>query len=150
MGLRTILLSLIILTSFGCASFPKDPYWQAEAGWQTLHAIDVLQTINGPAKDDCFVEANSITKSFIGEKPNTGEVLVWGVASGAAHWGVTKLLDRYNAKPWVKTAWQSVTIVVVADTVVDNHRIGIRPWGNNASVCNGLSGIDRIAKRQYN
>ncbi len=142
--IKFILVLAALSLAGGCANLPKDPYWQAEAGWQTIHAIDVLQTINGPARDDCFEEGNSITKSIIGKKPKPGEVVAWGVATGAAHWGVSKLLEKYNARPWVKTAWQSVSIVVVADTVVDNHRIGIRPWGSNVSRCNGLQGIDKI------
>lgn len=134
-----VLLIAVLLSSFGCASFPEKPMWQAELGWQVMHGVDVLQTINGPANDPCFIESNGITQSLIGENPSTGEVIAWGAAAGGLHWGVTKLLDHYNAKPWVKVAWQSVTIVTKADTVIGNHNEGIRPWGNNVSACNGGS-----------
>ena len=127
-----ILMVLCLLTSFGCAQLPQDPYWTAELGWQAGHVVDVLQTINGPGRNgDCFEEADRFTKQLIGKNPSTGEVLAWGVGSGLLHYGVSKWLDNIDAKPWVKGTWQAVTIVYKADAVIENHRVGVRPWGNN-------------------
>ena len=137
--MHRLIIIPVLLLSFGCASFPEKPLWQAEAAWQAGHVVDVLQTINGPARDDCFTEGDPLTKSLIGENPSTEEAIAWGVAAGGIHWGVTKLLDHYNAKPWVKIAWQSVTITFKASTIVHNHNEGIRPWGRNVHECNGGS-----------
>lgn len=141
---KHVFIGSLLAFSVGCAQFPTDPYWQAEAAWQTGHAIDVLQTINGPARDDCFYEADPFTKRLIGENPSTSDVVVWGVATGALHYGVSKALVHYNAPKWVKVGWHGISLTTKAYTVVDNHNKGIRPWGNNVSDCNGIQGIDNI------
>ena len=62
-----------------------------EVAWQTLHAIDVAQTLNA-AHDPCYVEAFSVTRALIGEQPSTTEVLVWGASTAALHYFVSKTL----------------------------------------------------------
>jgi hypothetical protein len=134
--MKRLLIPLLVVFTVGCAEIPRDPYWAAEGAFQTLHAIDVLQTINGPVNDPCFQEGGFLTQNIIGEKPDTGEVLAWGVAIGAGHYAVSKLLDHYDAKPWMKATWQSVSIGHKGYVVANNHRIGVRPWGDNVSDCN--------------
>ncbi len=130
--MRHFTLALLLLTSFGCASLPKDPYWKAELAWQIGHGIDTFQTINGPGRNGhCFEESNPVTKRLIGKNPSVGQVAVWGVGTGLAHYGVSKWLESVNAKPWIKGAWQAVTIYYVADTIIGNHQEGVRPWGDN-------------------
>lgn len=127
-----LLVIPLLLLSVGCSSLPKDPLWKAELGWQVLHGVDVLQTVNGPGRNpECFYESGFITKDLIGEHPSTGQVIAWGVGSSLLHFGVTSLLDHINAKPWVKIAWQGVTLTTTSATIIQNHREGVRPWGDN-------------------
>lgn len=117
------LLVIILLT--GCESMPR-----GEMYYQTLHAVDTLQTINGPANDPCYSESGAIPKLLMGENPTKGQALAWGVGWGAFHYGVSRELDR-NAPDWVLGTWQLLTTGEVALTIHRNHSIGIRPWGEN-------------------
>ena len=142
--IKQVTIGAAFFLAAGCAELPRDPYWKAEAAWQTGHVVDVLQTINGPARDECFFEDDPVTKKLIGKHPNTGEVVAWGVATGVLHYGVSKGLEHLNAPNWVKIGWQGISLTTKAYTVVNNHNEGIRPWGGNVSDCNGVQGIDRI------
>lgn len=109
----------------GCASSPS------EIAWQTLHVVDVAQTINGPARDDCYREAHW-PQYLIGEKPSTEAVIAWGVAVGAAHYALDRWLENTGRAD--KTAWRwlrAIDLTYKTYTVTRNHAIGVRPWGDN-------------------
>lgn len=135
--MRIYVIGVIIVLLSGCSNLPQKRYWQAELGWQLVHGIDVLQTINGPAQSNCYIENDPITKRLIGERPSTGEVIGWGIGSGLLHYGISKGLERIGAKPWIKGVWQGTMIGYATSAVVSNHRKGIRPWGDNNITCNG-------------
>ncbi len=102
-----------------------------EIAWQTLHAIDVAQTVNGPAGDPCFMEADPLTSSIIGEQPSKTEAIAWGLAAAGLHAGITWTLQRYDAPEWAQLGWQALTFTNTAYAVAQNHQHGIRPWGEN-------------------
>lgn len=127
----TRLLAIIaLLACTGCANMSK-----SEIAYHTLHAIDVAQTINH-GSDPCYREATPMTRSLIGEHPDAGEVIAWGVASSLVHYYVSRKLEQHDAPRWARIGWQSINIGIKADAVVSNHRIGVRPWGDNVGGCN--------------
>lgn len=66
-----------------------------EQTWQTLHAVDVLQTY-AIVGDPCFEEGNPVTRAAIGGDPSHADVIAWGVASSALHAGVTQYLLTHD------------------------------------------------------
>ena len=111
----------------GCQSMDE-----RELTWQTLHAIDVSQTLNA-ASDPCYKEVSWMTKRLIGEQPSDGEVIVWGIATAMAHMWIANTLEERNAPKWVQAVWDLGTIGHTGYAVVNNHDNGVRPWGDNVS-----------------
>ncbi len=123
----TLLIALVALS--GCSTVPP-----AEYAWQAMHVIDVAQTLNGPAKDPCYIEVDPITRGLIGKNPSSEAVVLWGIGTGIAHIGVTHLLEKHDAPKWVRVSWHAVSLVTKGHTLISNHREGIRPFGNNEEV----------------
>lgn len=67
---KQVLLVCLIFLIAGCETMPR-----GEIYFQGLHAVDVLQTLNGPARDACFKETAPVTRRLIGDKPSEGQVL---------------------------------------------------------------------------
>ena len=109
----------------GCQSIDK-----REMAWQTLHAIDVSQTLNA-AGDPCYKEVSWMTKRLIGEQPSQAEVMVWGIATAMAHMWISNKLEQRDAPRWVQAVWDFGTIGHTGYAVVNNHANGVRPWGDN-------------------
>ncbi|MCZ6709048.1 MAG: hypothetical protein O7B25_01655 [Gammaproteobacteria bacterium] len=122
-----VLVVVFGLLAGGCQSTDK-----REMAWQALHAIDVSQTLNA-ASDPCYKEASFITKRLIGEQPSDAEVMVWGIAMAVTHMWVSNQLEARDAPRWVQAVWDLGTIGNTGYAVVNNHRNGVRPWGDNAS-----------------
>lgn len=114
----------LVVAAAGCAGVPRD-----EVAWQLLHAVDVAQTAQ-IAESRCYRESDPLTSQLIGEHPELGGVLVWGVGLAVLHAGVTSLLERVEAPSWARVAWQSVTIANSAYAVKNNGEQGIHPWGS--------------------
>ena len=110
----------------GCASSPS------EIAWQSMHLVDVAQTINGPARDECFHERDPITRSLIGRQPSTESVLLWGVGVGVAHYALDRWLANsgHADKKWVQIL-RALDLGAKGFTIGRNHQIGIRPFGDN-------------------
>jgi hypothetical protein len=123
--LVAIALTFLLLGNAGCQSMDRE-----EIAWQALHAVDVAQTMSA-ARDPCYREAAWLTRSIIGEQPSEAEVLAWGVGTAIIHRWVGQVLERRDAPRWVRVAWDLGTIGYTGHTVVDNHRNGVRIWGDN-------------------
>ncbi|MCV0441476.1 MAG: hypothetical protein K5880_23050 [Hydrogenophaga sp.] len=52
----------------------------------------MAQTVNGPAGDPCYYEADRLTAALIGEQPSKSEALAWGFAAAGVHAGGTRPL----------------------------------------------------------
>ena len=65
------------------------------------------------------------------EQPSDAEVIGWGVGTAIVHWWVARELERRDAPRWLQASWSLGTIGSTGYTIVDNHRNGVRPWGNN-------------------
>lgn len=129
-------ISLVILSGCGVtnvklAGFESHIEWDnfdmstEEKLWQAAHIIDVLQT-ETYHREDCYVEANPITRRIIGKEPSTEKVLAWG--AGAAlwtHYGY-QLIDNSNLPKWSKKTIKWVDVAYKYDTIYNNHQIGIR------------------------
>lgn len=113
------LLAVLLLLS-GCAS-------KMETAWQVAHAVDGLQTLS-IAGDECYEERNPITRSLIGRDPSEGDVVAWYLGTAFAHAWMDRQLEPYPR--WQKL-WQSLSLVVVADAIVQNHEAGVRVTGKN-------------------
>lgn len=132
--LRTLSLSALLaggsLLSAGCQSIDLS---SEEITWQTLHAIDVAQTLSA-AQDPCYVEDAYVTRQLIGSQPSTGEVLLWGAGMAVGHAWVTRALERHDAPRWVQKTWSFATITGTGVAIAANHAEGVRVFGDNKSV----------------
>ena len=129
---RRVPLFLLLFVS-GCQNMTP-----TERTWQTLHAIDVAQTLNATS-DGCYREVNSVTRRLIGSQPSEERVLAWGLAMGFLHAGVSRTLEERGAPRWLRMTWDVLTISSTGSAVLSNHREGARPWGSNEPVpgCSG-------------
>lgn len=112
----------------GCQSLDRE-----ELTWQTLHAMDVAQTLNA-ADDPCYKENAWLTKRMIGEQPRDGEVLAWGVGTAVMHAWVSNSLERRGAPVWVQKVWELGTLGHTSYAIGSNHQAGVRPFGDNREV----------------
>ncbi len=130
---RTVLAPVLLLGSVlsaGCQSFQLS---NEEIAWQTLHAVDIAQTLSA-AQDPCYVEDAYLTKRLIGEQPSTGEVLLWGAGVAVGHAFVTNFLQQRDAPGWVQKTWSYATITTTGIAIASNHSEGVRVFGDNESV----------------
>jgi hypothetical protein len=110
-----------------------------EITWQTLHAIDVAQTLNA-ARDPCYQESAWVTRRLIGRQPSDGAVLAWGVGTAAFHAWVSHELDDRDAPTWLQMLWDLGTLGQTAYAVGSNHHTGVRVVGNNRDVAGCYAG----------
>ena len=111
---------------------------RSEATWQTLHAVDLLQTFSA-TRDHCYYESDPITSRLIGHDPSAGQVLAWGVGAAVLHSLVSDALRKRDSPKWVRAAWDITTISRTGYTIANNHQNGIRVDGANQPV-QGCSG----------
>ena len=124
------MLALSAGLSAGCQSLGLS---NEEIAWQTLHAVDIAQTL-AAAQDPCFVEDAFVTRQLIGSQPSTGEVLLWGAGMAVGHAWISGLLERQDAPQWVQKTWSYATITGTSIAVATNHAEGVRVIGDNKSV----------------
>jgi hypothetical protein len=121
---------LLMMLLAGCQGWqPSREEWV----WQSLHAVDVAQTL-AAADDACYEEAAPITRHLIGAQPSTGEVLAWGAGMALGHAWVSALLERHEAPVWVQKTWSFATITGTGLAIATNHREGVRVFGANEPV----------------
>ena len=130
---RMILAPAIIAGSFLTAGCQSLEFSNEEIAWQTLHAVDVAQTLSA-AQDPCYVEDAYITRQLIGSQPSTGEVLLWGAGMAVGHAFVTNVLEERHAQRWVQKAWSYATSTGTGIAIATNHSEGVRIFGDNKSV----------------
>lgn len=118
----------------GCASMDRN-----EITWQTLHTVDVLQTLNA-ASDPCYKEKAWVTKRLIGEQPDDHEVIAWGVGTAVLHAWVSSSLDERGAPLWVQKLWELGTLGHTTYAIGSNHENGVRPFGSNREVMGCYAG----------
>ena len=118
------------LFSAGCQSLELSG---EEITWQTLHAIDVAQTLSA-ADDPCYVEDAVVTRALIGSQPSQGEVLLWGAGMAVGHAWVTGFLEHQNAPMWLRKTWSYATITGTGIAIASNHSEGVRVFGDNKAV----------------
>ncbi len=130
---RTVLVPAMLagtVLSAGCQSLELS---NEEIAWQTLHAVDIAQTLSA-AQDPCYVEDAYITKRLIGSQPSTGEVLLWGAGMAVGHAFVSNFLEQRNAPQWVQKTWSYATITSTGIAIASNHSEGVRVFGDNEPV----------------
>jgi hypothetical protein len=127
-GLKyAVVVLMLVGVMGGCQSVNKQ-----EMAWQALHAVDVSQTLNA-ASDPCYREASWMTKRLIGSQPSDTDVMIWGIATSMAHMWISKTLEERNAPGWLQVVWDLGTIGHTGHAVVNNHRNGVRAWGDNVT-----------------
>lgn len=106
----------------------------AEIAWQAIHAVDVLETVQGPARGGyCYAEGDFITQRVIGQKPSVAGVVAWGAGLAVAHWYVQDWL-REHGHTGLAHAFEFVTITSAGIAITNNARIGIHPGGADKCV----------------
>lgn len=118
------------LLAAGCQSLDLSG---EEIAWQTLHVVDVAQTVSA-AQDPCYVEDAYVTRRLIGSQPSTGEVLLWGAGMAVGHAWVSGFLERRDAPSWMQKAWSYATLTGTGVAIATNHAEGVRVFGDNRSV----------------
>ena len=126
----SLILACGVLSSAGCESLNLS---NEEIAWQTMHAMDVAQTV-AASQDPCYVEDAMVTRQLIGSQPNTGEVLLWGAGMAVGHAWITRALENSEAPKWVQKTWSYATITGTGIAIASNHSEGIRVFGDNKSV----------------
>lgn len=129
-ALAVVLLGAGSLFSAGCQSLDLSG---EEITWQTLHAIDVAQTLSA-ADDPCYVEDAYVTRALIGSQPSQGEVLLWGAGMAVGHAWVTGFLEARDAPRWLRKTWSYATITGTGVAIASNHSEGVRVFGDNRPV----------------
>ncbi|MGE0621160.1 MAG: hypothetical protein AB7I04_21920 [Pseudomonadales bacterium] len=125
-----IVLGVGSLFSAGCQSLELSG---EEITWQTLHAIDVAQTLSA-ADDPCYVEDAVVTRALIGSQPSQGEVLLWGAGMAVGHAWVSSFLQNQDAPMWLRKTWSYATITGTGIAIASNHSEGVRVFGDNKAV----------------
>lgn len=111
-------ISILIALSSGCASLSRE-----EIALQTLHAADVMQTLQ-IAKNTCnYSESDPITKKIIGENPSESSVLAWGVGSALLFHYVSQRADE--AEGWKRAAWYGAMLLTRGQIILGNEKEGI-------------------------
>lgn len=121
-SLRGAFLAAGLLAGGGGLAHASDT---AEAVFQSLHLVDVMQSIHGAAEDHCYNEGDPTTRIFTGEHPSATRVVAWGVGYSLLHFGVSSWLQDH-APHWTYVAWQAITIGDTGYSVAHNYSIGIR------------------------
>jgi hypothetical protein len=119
---------LLLLCGAGCESLSRQ-----EIAWQTLHAVDVAQTLDA-ARDPCYQESAWLTRQLIGRQPSDGAVLAWGAGTAVLHAWISQELEERDAPGWLRMAWDLGTLGQTAYAVGSNHTTGIRLLGANKDV----------------
>lgn len=114
----------------GCQSLDLS---SRELTWQSLHAVDVAQTLSA-AEDPCYEEEAWMTRRLIGRQPSDAEVMAWGVGTAVGHLMVTNLLERMDAPRWAQRLWSYGTISYTGLTIGSNYDEGVRIGGDNEPV----------------
>ncbi len=129
--MKNIIIVIIAITASGCSTL-RDTH-PLEYTWQAVHVIDVLQTANGIAGDpECHSEANPITRRMIGRHPDKDHVYKWGIGTAIFHFFVARWIEnRKWIKPGSKTGMRIIDNGIQLQTVVQNHKNGVRIDGHN-------------------
>jgi hypothetical protein len=87
-----------------------------QAAYFTLHSLDWLQTRYIAQHPDEYWESNAI----LGDHPTLAEVNTYFIASGIAHYAIS----RWLPPDWRKN-WQYFTLGVEAGYVTHNIQVGV-------------------------
>lgn len=115
----------------GCSAMK--PQTTGEWAFHAANLADTLQTINH-GSDPCYVEDDPVARSILGEHPDSGETVALMLGISAFHRFVSWEMQRNDVPMWVQNTFNAVTFTTKAYHVVDNHRNGVRPWGDNQPV----------------
>lgn len=116
---KVAFLAIAAASLCGCASLSP-----GEIAVQSLHAVDVAQTVKIAKNPTKYQEAGYGMPFLIGAHPSEARVIEWGAVSGIAHYAVDDYLYQHN-HPKVAMAFEAVSIAFVADTVHHNYSIGL-------------------------
>lgn len=116
---KTVILLAVIAALTGCATLSP-----GEIAYQTVHAVDVAQTVEIARNPARFKEVGMGTDALLGEHPSEAGAIEWGVANSILHFAIDDYLYRSN-HPKLALFFESASIAIVADTVHNNYKIGL-------------------------
>lgn len=140
---RLVAILILLGLTTGCSVLPTDRGSRyAEGAWQTLHAIDTMQTYQIAKNPHCFREANGMAAALYGsDRPKPERVLLVNIAGSLVHAQVSRWLDdRTDAAfanesdtrgVWAvgRIAYHTVSLLWSASAVANNYELGLRPGG---------------------
>lgn len=152
MNIRHIIVAIILTLLSGCSSLnyyagpgwaerrdsnPEDKYVMAETTWHALNVLDTAQTMHIASAHECFSEADPLTRSIIGKKPDKSSVLAIGAAYSlimhyAGRWLKFKAESSDPDSGWkeARAGFHAFALGTKLLTVGHNHAIGLRPFGS--------------------
>lgn len=114
----------------GCTTLGGDAMSRrAEIAWQSMHALDTLQTMHIANSGGCYREVNPVTSRIIGEHPSDAGVSAVMLGYAMLHKFATDQLNERGAPRWMIGTWHAVTLGFAVKTVTQNHQLGLRPLG---------------------
>jgi hypothetical protein len=117
-------LALFITAALpGCATWTPETRIE-EGAYQALHAVDGLETLR-IADDPAHMYED--VSPFLGKHPAPHSVVALFAVTSVGHFGVTELLVRRGAPPWVLRTWEGIGIGVEAACVTDNYAHHVTP-----------------------
>lgn len=114
---------LIMLT--GCETFNRN----SEIAWQTMHIIDIAQTVQTAKNPHCRSEGNALTQKIIGKHPSESNVYKWGIGSAIAHYFIFKWIDKKAKKDNLNVGLRVLDNTSKFVTIARNHGNGVRVNG---------------------
>jgi hypothetical protein len=139
--MKRLILAAALAATTGCSGLGGKPN-SYEYAFHALNAVDMGQTINIAKRPDCWREVGFPTEYLVGNHPSESEVyatiLLYSVGYHYANRWLDKKVDKafatddpnrgiwYVGRAVFNVGW----IFAKADTVIDNHDQGLRPWGD--------------------
>lgn len=130
MKIHAVALAALALPLLGCATLGSDAVSsRAEIAWQSMHALDTMQTMHIANSGGCYREINPVTSRIIGEHPSDAGVSAVMLGYAMLHKFATDQLHERGAPPWMIGTWHAVTLGFAVKTITQNHELGLRPFG---------------------
>jgi hypothetical protein len=117
-----VLAAFASLLLCACATWTSETRTE-ETVYQTLHAVDGLETLHIADEPTRFHEVNPL----LSEHPTPNRVATYFVGGAVVHVGITAFLVHENAPVWLLRTWEGLGIGLEAGLLGYNAHDGITP-----------------------
>lgn len=133
--MKLALLAAVAALCTGCASLSDGPHQSGaftaeEIAFHTLNGVDAAQSINA-ISHDCYREVAPVTRDLLGDKPEPGAYVAYGVAVSLLFNAAQVWMTDHDVKPWIRHTVNLTALVVKGYAVAHNASIGMHVSGPN-------------------